>query len=210
MKPNSILRWICLLSFAVVTLCEQSYYDILGVDKKASDRQIKKAFRKLAVKYHPDKNKDPKAEEKFREIVEAYEVLSDENKRKQYDQFGKHAQNFGGGGGGTGFNFGGGGFNFNDFFKGFDEFSSHKFKFGFGNRNNKNGGRFSSFFSNLFDDDDAEEELGDFFGNKNSFFSTHFPNDINMDFGGGSSGGRNCKTVTQRNGNSVTQYTICS
>jgi len=195
---------MCLLSLAAITLCERSYYDILGVDKKASDRQIKKAFRKLAVRYHPDKNKDPDAEEKFREIAEAYEVLSDENKRRQYDQFGKQGQSFGRGGG-TGFNF-----NFDDFFKKFDEFSSFKFKAGggFGDRNKKNGGRFS-FFSNLFDDEDADEELGDFFGNRDSFFSSHFSKDINRNFGGGSGGGH-CKTVTQRNGNTVTQYTICS
>ena len=51
-------------------ICDRDYYDILGVNKDASDRQIKKAFRKLAVKYHPDKNKDPKAEENFRQIAE--------------------------------------------------------------------------------------------------------------------------------------------
>jgi len=65
------------------------YYSILGVDKKASPEDIKKAYRKLAVKYHPDKNPgDKKAEEKFKQINEAYEVLSDVEKRKNYDQFG--------------------------------------------------------------------------------------------------------------------------
>lgn len=66
------------------------YYDILGITPNASERDIKKAYRKLAMKYHPDKNKDDtSAAEKFANISSAYEVLSDENKRKQYDQFGK-------------------------------------------------------------------------------------------------------------------------
>ena len=69
----------------------KDYYSILGIDKKSSAEEIKKAFRKLAVKYHPDRNPDNKqAEEKFKEISEAYEVLGDVDKRKKYDQFGKY------------------------------------------------------------------------------------------------------------------------
>ena len=67
---------------------KRDYYEILGVDKKASADEIKKDYRKLAMKYHPDKNKADDAEEKFKEISEAYGVLSDEKKRQQYDQFG--------------------------------------------------------------------------------------------------------------------------
>ncbi|NGX31708.1 MAG: Chaperone protein DnaJ [Chlamydiae bacterium] len=81
------------------------YYQTLGIEKNATQEEIKKAYRKKAVKYHPDKNPgDPKAEAKFKEISEAYEVLKDEQKRRMYDQYGKEglagAGGFGGGGGG--------------------------------------------------------------------------------------------------------------
>ena len=70
-------------------MAKRDYYDILGVGKTASDDEIKKAFRKLAVKYHPDKNPgDKEAETKFKEVGEAYEVLKDKQKRQRYDQFG--------------------------------------------------------------------------------------------------------------------------
>ncbi len=100
-------------------MAKRDYYEILGVPKNASDDEIKKAYRKLAIKYHPDKNPgDKEAEEKFKEISEAHEVLSDKQKRARYDQFG-HA---GVGGGAAGGPFGGaagnpfgqgGNFNFN-------------------------------------------------------------------------------------------------
>ncbi len=67
---------------------KRDYYEILGVDKKASEDEIKSSYRKLAMQYHPDRNKAPDAEEKFKEISEAYAVLSDQGKRQQYDQFG--------------------------------------------------------------------------------------------------------------------------
>lgn len=81
----------------------QDYYQILGVDKSASADEIKKAYRKLAVKYHPDRNPgDKAAEEKFKEVSSAYEVLSDSQKRAQYDQFGHEAYTSGGAAGGPG------------------------------------------------------------------------------------------------------------
>jgi len=67
---------------------KRDYYEILGVDKKASADDIKTAYRKLAMQYHPDRNKAPDAEEKFKELSEAYAVLEDQTKRQQYDQFG--------------------------------------------------------------------------------------------------------------------------
>ena len=83
---------------------KRDYYEVLGVSKNASEAEIKSAFRKLAKKYHPDVSKEPDAAEKFKEAQEAYAVLSDENKRRQYDQFGHAA--FSGGAGGAGGSYG--------------------------------------------------------------------------------------------------------
>ena len=126
---------------------KKDYYEVLGVDKNATDEEIKRAFRVLAKKYHPDVNKEPGAEEKFKEIGEAYSVLSDPNKRQQYDQFGHAA--FDGASGGAGFNWGdidledilsnvfGGESPFGGAFSsGFGNFSSFS-GFGGGNRRNR-------------------------------------------------------------------------
>lgn len=84
-------------------MAEESYYDILGVKKDASEKEINRAYRKLAAKYHPDINHEPGAEEKFKKINEAHEVLSDPQKRAQYDQFGSAGPNVGAGQGFGGF-----------------------------------------------------------------------------------------------------------
>ena len=103
---------------------KRDYYEVLGVEKNASAEEIKKAYRKSAMKYHPDRNPgDKEAEEKFKELGEAYEVLSDTEKRSRYDQFGFAGvdPNYGGGAGGYGGGFGGFG-GFGDFGDIFGEF----------------------------------------------------------------------------------------
>lgn len=100
-------------------MAKKDYYEILGINKSASEADIKKAYRKLAKKYHPDVNKETGADEQFKEVQEAYDCLSDSSKRSQYDQFGHAAfeqnQGFGGQGGG----FGGGFDDFGDIFSSF-------------------------------------------------------------------------------------------
>ena len=97
-------------------MAKRDYYEVLGVDKSASDAEIKSAYRKIAIKYHPDRNPGNKeAEEKFKEAAEAYDVLHDAQKRQQYDQFGFNAP----GGGFEGFS--GGGFSMDDIFSMFGD-----------------------------------------------------------------------------------------
>jgi molecular chaperone DnaJ len=99
-------------------MAKRDYYEVLGVPKGADSSSIKKAYRKMAVKYHPDKNPDDKAaEEKFKEAAEAYEVLSSDEKKQRYDQFG-HAGMGGAAGGRSGF---GGGMNMEDIFEQFGD-----------------------------------------------------------------------------------------
>ena len=109
---------------------KRDYYEVLGVERSATDEEVKRAYRKLAVKFHPDKNPDdPHAEEKFKELGEAYDVLIDSNKRAAYDRFGHAAFAPGGAG------FGGGGFH--------DPFEIFREVFGGGGFG---GGIFETFF----------------------------------------------------------------
>jgi molecular chaperone DnaJ len=99
-------------------MAKQDFYEVLNISKSASQAEIKKAYRKMAIKYHPDKNPDDKkAEENFKKAAEAYEILSDENKKARYDQYGHQAFDGPQGGGG----FGGGGMNMDDIFSQFGD-----------------------------------------------------------------------------------------
>ncbi|KAG8439773.1 hypothetical protein GDO86_005804 [Hymenochirus boettgeri] len=206
---------VCILLISEIILAKKTYYDILGVPKNSSERQIKKAFHKLAMKYHPDKNKSPDAEAKFREIAEAYETLSDETKRKEYDQFGHEAftngrgseQNFH-----QHFNF-----NFDDLFKDFDFFgesqnsrSKRHFENHFRshqetrNRHRRHFEEFSfggGLFNDMFEDMEKMFTFGGFDSTQRN------PMRAENGFHGSS---KHCRTVTQRRGNMVTTYTDCS
>ena len=118
---------------------KRDYYEVLGVEKNANADEIKKAYRKAAIKYHPDKNPgDKEAEEKFKEAAEAYDVLSNEQKRARYDQFGHAGMSGAGGAGGFGGGFGGG-FSMDDIFSQFGDIFGGHFGGGFGGA--RGGGR---------------------------------------------------------------------
>ncbi|MGL4251934.1 MAG: DnaJ C-terminal domain-containing protein [Metamycoplasmataceae bacterium] len=108
-------------------MSKRDYYEILGVSKNADAKEIKKAYRQLAMKYHPDKNSSKDAEEKFKEINEAHECLSDPDRRQRYDRFGhgEHAFNEGASGG---FSQAGFGDIFNDIFNAFNPFGGEHAK----------------------------------------------------------------------------------
>ena len=128
-------------------MAEKDYYDLLGVKKTATDEELKKAYRNLAKKFHPDKNKGNKdAENKFKEISEAYAVLSDREKRDHYDRLGKEAFHAGGAGGQP---FGGAGFGGFDFSQFTEQFGGARSRRPSG-RKAAGGGGFTDIFSELF------------------------------------------------------------
>ena len=122
---------------------KKDYYEVLGVSKSASADEIKSAFRKLAKKYHPDVSKEENATEKFKEVQEAYSVLSDDAKRRQYDQFGHAAFSGGAGSGGAGFGGFSGGFGGFDFSgSGYEDIFDNIFSgFGFGGASSRSSSR---------------------------------------------------------------------
>ncbi len=151
-------------------MSKKDYYEVLGVPKDASDDVIRKAYKKLAIKWHPDKHTDDKkaAEEKFKEISEAYSVLSDPKKKREYDT---------------------GGVDFGDF-GGFDDFDPFAmFESFFGRHRGKNGG-FGNFGFGFDDDDD--DFFGKGFGLNHNFGGSGFKmgfDDDDFGFGGGDFGG---------------------
>ncbi|CAM4565610.1 unnamed protein product [Leuciscus chuanchicus] len=202
---------VSILLIAELILAEKDYYEILGVPKDASDRQIKKAFHKLAMRYHPDKNKSPDAEAKFREIAEAYETLSDDNRRKGYDQtrsspFSREGPRGGGDHFRQHFSF-----NFDDIFRDSDmhghnphmhnkrhfesHFQAHEEAHSRHRRHFQN-----SFGSDMFDDMFENMERMFSFNGHQTRTENRFQ----------SSSRQHCRTVTQRKGNMVTTYTDCS
>ncbi|KAI4570442.1 hypothetical protein MJT46_005959 [Ovis ammon polii x Ovis aries] len=218
--PQSVFIFaICILMITELILASKSYYDILGVPKSASERQVKKAFHKLAMKYHPDKNKSPDAEAKFREIAEAYETLSDANRRKEYDTLGHNAFTNGKGQRASGspfehsFNF-----NFDDLFKDFDFFGQNQntrskkhFENHFqtrqdGSSRQRHHFQEFSFGGGLFDDMFEDMEKMFSFSGFDTTNNRHTVQTENR-FHGSS---KHCRTVTQRRGNMVTTYTDCS
>lgn len=204
---------VCILMITELILAKKDYYDILGVPRDATERQIKKAFHRLAMKYHPDRNKSPDAETKFREIAEAYETLSDEKRRQEYDQYG-HGTFFNGdteGGNGQNvhqpFNY-----HFDDMFKDFDIHSQnrharHKRHFEDHLRaHQETHSRHKRNFQGSFG---AGAVFDDVFDDMEKMFT--FDRDTKRTesrFQGTAK--QHCRTVTQRRGNMVTTYTDCT
>ncbi|XP_034019357.1 dnaJ homolog subfamily B member 9-like [Thalassophryne amazonica] len=221
---SMILLAVHVLLISEFILAKRDYYEILGVPRDASERQIKKAFHKLALKYHPDRNKEPNAETKFREIAEAYETLSDEKRRREYDQFGHGPSPGEGYRGGNNARSDGAynfrqhfesfNFNFDDIFNDADPFGQqHTFHHNAHHKRhfdthfqahqeamNKHRRHFQqgSFGGGFFDS--TFEDLEKMF----SFHTTQTENTFQR------SRKQHCRTVTQRRGNMVTTFTECS
>jgi len=195
---------------------KKDYYEILGVERDATTKDIKRAFRKLAIKYHPDKNKEKDAEEKFRDIAKAYDTLSNADKRKKYDQFGEED------GSGEQEKWSQG--DFHDIFGTFDQMfqqfhhphqhrqqnSDHQNNHHFSFHDSDHGSHFTFSFDDLWDLDDdpffdsnhhQELHFGDsFFGNFHQDHDNHVAS---------SSYQKTCKKTTRQVGNTIVQTTEC-
>jgi len=219
-----------------VLLATKDYYEVLGLKRDATEKQIKRRFRELALKYHPDKNKDPKAEEQFRTIAEAYDTLGDATKRRQYDAQGHQSftsSNQGGGSGGfSGFHF-----DMNDFFRQFDaassqfhhakhqahhqhHYKSHQHAHNKAHKEAHFGFDFDSLFDDLNDGFETNGEthvnFGDLFSGfgDGGFESELFGHDGNThihtkSFTSHVTTHEQCQTVTKREGNRVSTVTEC-
>ncbi|XP_038159818.1 dnaJ homolog subfamily B member 9-like [Cyprinodon tularosa] len=230
---SMLLLAVHILLISEFILAKRDYYDILGVPRDATERQIKKAFHKLALKYHPDRNKGADAEAKFREIAEAYETLSDDKRRREYDQLG-HAASSGeafrgsGAGGSSGgdynfrqhyqsFNF-----KFDDIFKDFDPFGQqqrHQHQFHSHNQAHQKrhfDSHFQAHKESMNRQQRAFQQRGfggglfdDMFEDLEKMFSfnTHASRTESRFQG---SAKHQCRTVTERRGSMVTTFTDCS
>ena len=183
---------------------KKNYYETLGVDKSASDDEIKSAYRRMAKKYHPDINKSADAPEKFKEVNEAYEVLSDKTKRSNYDQYGDpNGANFFGGSGGAGGAGGFGGFSSGGFDFNFDDIFS---MFGGGGF----GGKSSSRSSTAIKGQDIQVQITLSFveaalGCKKDINITRIDNCTSCK-GTGAKGGTDYTTCSTCNGSGVVSY----
>ncbi|CAF3448110.1 unnamed protein product [Rotaria sp. Silwood1] len=200
MDASIWLQLVTLITCIIIVVCKD-YYEILGVKRDASDKEIKRRFRQLALKYHPDKNKDSKAEEKFRSIAEAYDTLSNPSKRRQYDRQG-HESFTSSSNSNDYSNFH---FNMNDFFQHFDSGSSYFHQ--------ADHNHFGFNFDPLFDDEDDSYET-DYFSDGNYFDFGDFGSDLfgtsnNMYVHTSDSSQQNCRTYTTRQGNTVSTITEC-
>ncbi|KAI2802208.1 DnaJ sub B member 9 [Blomia tropicalis] len=205
--------------------CKQSkdYYEILGIERTATDREIKKAFRKLAVKYHPDKNKDKDAEERFREIAKAYDTLSDKEKRSRYDQFGEDEQRA------QAFQHG----NVHDIFANFDDlFKMFHHDDGGQHYGNQHHHQQSFSFDSFFDDSN-EDIFDQFFGYSSthsndhhqhhqqqqhanqhphfgsSFFGNMFAESNHYEYSHQQQNHQRCQRVTKQYGSTIITHTEC-
>jgi len=185
----------------IIPLCygKKDYYKSLEIERGASLTDIKKAFRKMALKYHPDKNPGKDTTKKFREIAEAYEVLGDESRRRQYDQMGHNAWSAPGTDG-----FKPGNFDFEDlvksagfeaeFFKDMDAGMKAHFAAHFGHMKAAHGDAFNPEDLNL------EETFKPFMNNADNF------EDVKVEI----KNGQTCKTIKHKVGNTETVQTQCT
>ncbi|KAM8884023.1 dnaJ homolog subfamily B member 9-like isoform 1-T2 [Synchiropus picturatus] len=178
-----------ILLYTELVLADGDYYDVLGVTRDATKRQIQRAFHQLALKYHPDRNKSPGAERKFRQIAEAYETLSDDERRRNYDRldrqplptsdhnFKQFFQSF----------------NFDDVFRDpFAQWPGHH-----AHREAKGGRRRGS----------QQRMFGDMYDDLDKLFTSFNAPHSRTTFAGAE---RHCRTVTQRRGNMVNTFVDCS
>uniref|UniRef100_A0A915AC68 DnaJ homolog subfamily B member 9 n=1 Tax=Parascaris univalens TaxID=6257 RepID=A0A915AC68_PARUN len=193
-----LLRVIAILLIVEVSTQQEDYYQVLGVPKTATTADIKKAFRKLALKYHPDRSKSADAEEKFRKIAQAYEVLGDEKKRRSYDM------------GGPSFQQQASDFDFDKFYRDFQE-SMKMHRSAHMSANQKTTG---GLFDDLWDGFDFGFGSSDLFGSFGDFGTSngdHFHTDpASMYQRSYNQGGQRCRTVTKTIGNTMTTHTVCT